>query len=69
MGTNRCEIGEFFWDDFSKWSCTQIFNEVFDSGAGSISGIVPAGEGGDDMGPTQFRSTDPTDVLKISHCP
>jgi hypothetical protein len=42
---------------------------VFDSGAGSISGIVPAGEGGDDMGPTQFRSTDPTDVLKISHCP
>jgi hypothetical protein len=69
MGTNRCKIGEFFRDDFSKRSSTQVFNEVFDSSAGSIGGIVPAGEGGDDMGPTQFRSADPTDVLKISHYP
>jgi hypothetical protein len=35
----------------------------------SVGGIVPASEGGDDMGPTQFRSADPSDVLKINHCP
>jgi hypothetical protein len=69
MWTNGCKVGEFFRTDFSKRCCAQILNEVFNSSARGVGSIVPAGEGGDDMGPTQFRSADPSDVLEISHCP
>jgi hypothetical protein len=69
MWANGCKVGEFFGVNFSKRSCAQILNEMFYGSTRSVGGIVPASEGGDDMGPTQFRSADPSDVLKISHCP
>jgi len=38
-----------------------------DSSARRVSSMNPASKGSDNMGPTQFRSADPTDVLEISH--
>jgi hypothetical protein len=63
MRANRCEVSEFFRIDFGKRCRSQIFNEMFDGCAGSVGGVIPASKGGDDMGSTQFRSTDPTDVF------
>jgi hypothetical protein len=65
--TNGGEIGELLGVDLGQWRGTETLDESAKCGARGVSGVVPSGEGGNDMGPTKFGSANPSNVFQISH--